>query len=163
MSDLPSHHGSDSLSDWQELMGGVPQGTFLGPLIFLLVTDSAAYDFDNRWKYVDDLNLVHTSTTGNISTAQPLNNFDTWVHASRISLNPAKYKILLVTFSRNPPIPCPLWNEGQDLKVCDSVKILGLMVQKDLQWSEQVATMVTKRNIIIFCRLKRFHVSGRPG
>jgi hypothetical protein len=72
-------------------MGGVAKLTLLGPLIFLAVIDSAAEDVHNRGKYVDNLNLVHTCRTRNISTPQQaLNNFNTWYHASRMSLNPAK-------------------------------------------------------------------------
>ena len=65
-----------------------------------------------------------------------------------------------VTFTRNPPVPCTLRIEGQHLKVCDSMKILVVMVEKDLQWGEQVATMVKKSNSKPFLLhyFNRFHV-----
>lgn len=115
------------------LTGGMAQGTLLGPLIFPAVIDSTAWDFDSRWKYVDNLDLVHTWTAGNISAPQ-LAVDNMWVQPSRASL----------TLARNPPVPCPLPIAGQELQVLDNVKILGVIVQKDPQWSEQVASMATK-------------------
>ena len=44
-------HYQDSLSDWQERVGGVAQGTLLGPLIFLSVIGSTARDVNSRWKH----------------------------------------------------------------------------------------------------------------
>ena len=40
------------------LTRGVPQGTKLGPIIFLAMVNDAALALANRWKYVDDLSLV---------------------------------------------------------------------------------------------------------
>jgi hypothetical protein len=129
----------------------VAQGTLLGPLIFPAVIDSTAWDVDSRWKYVDILDLE--TSAGNISAPQ-LAADNMWVQPSRTSL----------TLARNPPVPWPLPIAGQELQVLDNVKILGVIVQKDPQWSEQVASMATKcSNIFVFiypppfslCHLKK--------
>lgn len=151
----------DTVSDWQEMTGGVAQGTLLGPLIFLALIDSAARDADNRWKYVDDLNLAHSCKNNNWSSPQAiLDSFDEWVQSSKMSLNPTKCKVLSITFQRNPPTPSLLQIQGQVLQFCDSVKILGLTVQKDLQWGEQVNSMIKKGNKKLFFlrRLKRSNI-----
>lgn len=49
------------LSDWETLTCSVPQGTLLGPLIFLVVFDDAMRNATaERWKYVDDLSLAES-------------------------------------------------------------------------------------------------------
>jgi hypothetical protein len=66
---------------------------------------------------------VHSSLNGD--------TYNMWWNVSRMSLTPAKSKVLPLTFTRNTPIPCPFRIECQDLKVCDGVKSLGVMVQND--------------------------------
>ena len=49
------------LSDWQNLSGGVPQGTLNGPIIFMVLANDAARMKDPNklaLKYVDDLTVT---------------------------------------------------------------------------------------------------------
>jgi len=44
----------DFMSEWKDVLAGVPQGTKLGPRLFILMIDDVgALDID-LWKYVDD-------------------------------------------------------------------------------------------------------------
>ncbi|XP_030844181.1 uncharacterized protein LOC115925113 [Strongylocentrotus purpuratus] len=45
-------------SSEQELSCGVPQGTKLGPVIFLIMINDAAETTSKRWKYVDDVTIA---------------------------------------------------------------------------------------------------------
>ena len=72
----------NTLSDWSELSGGVPQGTLNGPTIFMaLANDAARVEEPNKLalKYVDDLTIVENVFGKQISTIQhDLDKFEQW-------------------------------------------------------------------------------------
>ena len=45
-------------SDWYEVTCGVPQGTKVGPVVFLAMVNSVAELQPNRWKFVDDITVA---------------------------------------------------------------------------------------------------------
>ncbi|XP_003730516.1 uncharacterized protein LOC100891003 [Strongylocentrotus purpuratus] len=59
------------LSDWMEISAGAPQGTRLGPLIFLCIINDVFKDSDVQcWKYVDDLSLLEFRLIGGTNDAE---------------------------------------------------------------------------------------------
>ena len=51
--------GEDCLSEWRNVPAGVPQGTKLGPWLFILMIDDINTSNTELWKYVDDTTIVY--------------------------------------------------------------------------------------------------------
>ena len=57
-------------SSTQEISCGVPQGTKLGPILFLVLINDASAGSSRQWKYVDDLSLGEVVKCGEPSSMQ---------------------------------------------------------------------------------------------
>uniref|UniRef100_A0A671SHZ7 Reverse transcriptase domain-containing protein n=1 Tax=Sinocyclocheilus anshuiensis TaxID=1608454 RepID=A0A671SHZ7_9TELE len=127
------------LSDWEYPSCGVAQGTILGPIIFLALTNNALQDQIAHWKYVDDMTMAQRWTSHQPCTLQQtLNDFGIWVEKQKMKLNSKKCKVLHVTRMKQIPAWPSLSIDQNILKICDSVKVLGDTIQSDLKWDGQV-------------------------
>eukprot|EP00057_Strongylocentrotus_purpuratus_P032639 XP_788330.4 PREDICTED: nardilysin [Strongylocentrotus purpuratus] len=83
------------LSDWSMLQAGVPQGTRLGPIVFLaMINDAAPPTGINAYKYVDDMTLVECRTLDEPSNMQSaVTDLASWSEDNHMKLNATKTTI----------------------------------------------------------------------
>ena len=94
-----------TFSDWAKVNAGVPQGTKLGPIFFLVMTNDLVLPKCDYWKFVDDLTASEVITKYGISTIQSdLDYISSWSSANHMKLNPKKCKELKVCFLRESPV-----------------------------------------------------------
>ena len=108
----------------------VPQGTKLGPWLFLvLINDLYVDDLANVWKYVDDTTASEVVAKGNHSCAQDIaDKVAEWSMENTVKLNSEKCKELRITFVKNEPQFAPIVVEGKELERVTSAKLLGLTI-----------------------------------
>ena len=140
---------------------GVPQGTKLGPWLFVIIINDLNIRNASLWKYVDDTTVSETIPKGAISHAQLIvDEVVEWSRLNRFQLNTDKCKELRISFAKNKPDLPPLMPCGNTLEVVDSAKLLGVTITSNLTWNLHVAEVIKKasKRLYFLLQLKRDHV-----
>ena len=151
---------ADCFSEWGPVPAGVPQGTKLGPWLFLLMINDLKVDAPT-WKYIDDTTISQTIPRGSLGDVQRVvTAVDTWSQSQLMQLNADKCKELIIDFKENPHNFSPLVVDSKALPVIDCAKILGVTISSDLKWNNHVVDCIKKANkrIYFIVLLKRARV-----
>ena len=143
---------NSSLSNSLTIRHGVPQGSILGPLLFNLYINDlpSVCTTCHVESYVDDSKLYLTFSRKEIEGGledlkADLPRVASWCCSNRLLINPDKTKFCVFGSSKmlgQVTIP-PLTFMGKDLHVVDSVKDLGVILDKRLSFNEHVDTLVS--------------------
>ena len=99
----------DSISEWMPVHAGVPQGTKLGPILFLIMINNLATHSPpplSHWKYIDDITISEVSSLGEVSSLQnDIDCISQWAQQNNMNLNPKKCKIMTICPLKNKPVP----------------------------------------------------------
>ena len=151
----------DCMSEWIDIPSGVPQGTKLGPWLFILLINDLLPAHHERWKYIDDATvseIIHINTPSKIQdTVDCVQN---WSVENKMQLNASKCKELVISFTKpKKEFPRLKIISGQSETV-NHARILGLTISKDLKWNQHITNIVKKANkrIYFIIQLKRAHV-----
>ena len=162
-----SVHGIDSQIENIEV--GVPQGSCLGPLLFLVYINDLPRAVSNSTTsmYADDTSLCLQSkdlSRLNEALNEDLEHLDTWLTSNKLSLNVAKTQSMLVsTTAKRNALNVSNQNlqiklHGTELEVVNKIKYLGVQVDNSLDWKSQVQAVSLKvsRGLGLLKHAKKF-------
>ena len=136
-------------SEKQPVKAGIPQGSRLGPLLFIIyindITDSIESDI---LIFADDTSLLVSGKTTD-DTARILNRdlgrINEWSVKWKVTFNADKSEEIIF-FKSNLKSNIPLVLNGEQVKRVDTHKHLGLYLTFNLDWSIQVHNVCLKAN-----------------
>ena len=153
-------------SGYREITCGVPQGSILGPLLFILyMNDLPAFIPNAKIKmYADDTNLGQKIDDVNDINQQLIPDFRKlceWLEINKLSLNFMKTEFLLFgnkSQLRNFDDLVGIRIKGRVIRRANSTKYLGTISDEGLKWDKHVSYISSKilRNIGVIKRVRTF-------
>lgn len=126
---------------------GVPQGSHLGPLLFLIFVNDVVkiFKFAKCLLYADDLKVYASisSIRDAVNLQRDLDSLALWCQANNMQLNIAKCKVL--SFHRNTsPIFFEYKIDDRQLERVKTMKDLGLLFDEKFTFNEHIDSIVAK-------------------
>ena len=148
-------------SEMEVITCGVPQGSVLGPLLFLLYVNDLPNISDKLkfFLFADDTNIYYDSDDL-INLEKTVNNelkkLSQWLNVNRLALNVSKTNFVI--FRAKKPIyhNVTLILNRKAIEQKDHVKYLGVFMDEHLNWKYQISNVAKKisRGIGIIAKLR---------
>ena len=135
-------------SEWSRVVSGVPQGTVLGPLLFLLYINDLPENLSSTCRlFADDCVVYKTiiSPENALTLQNDLDRLSEWEDKWHMKFNAKKCFLLRFTGSRSP-IENRYNLGGSELEELSSHSYLGVEISHDLKWNTHIAKITSSAN-----------------
>ena len=143
-------------SHWLTVTSGVPQGTILGPLLFLIYVDDIGNGLSSTVRlFADDCTLYREVRSLQDCTLlqQDINKLHSWTQKWQLALNTNKCKVMNISLKKKA-LPFTYCINNNPLEWVDVIKCLGVKIHRKLSWADHV-TEITSRASQILNLLRR--------
>ena len=136
-------------SDWQKIKAGVPQGSNLGPLLFLVFINDIVHVIRHcQIRLFADDTCLYISVDNRYDAAEMLNsdlaNVQSWADQWLINFSPPKTKTLLISNKGAPNNHPDLTLQGHIISSVPQHKHLGITLSNNLRWNAHINDVVTR-------------------
>ena len=146
----------------------MPQGSILGPLIFLIFINDIVLQVSPGSSislFADDIALYRPiiSDLDYRILQSDVTSLVVWINNSLLALQPAKCSYMLISRRSSPRLPLPnILVQGTPLSRISSVKYLGILINSDLSWSPHVSNLCSKARKLVGLLYCRFYKQADP-
>ena len=122
---------NESLSSSRNITAGVPQGSVLGPLLFLIYINDISENLQGSARlFADNTSLSYSSRN-----LQNLQHLYEWARRWLITFNPPKTEVLLIS-NTFIDFDMQLVMDNSVLKIVDMHKDLGVTLSSNKKWNK---------------------------
>ena len=136
-----------AVSEWCSVTSGVPQGSVLGPIFFVLfVNDLNDVVSSPLFQFADDHTILRPIfSEGDHNALQTdIHNIFNWTILNKLPLNPSKCSAMHMTRSKSPNYCDTYIMGGSTLAEVNEFKLLGVTFSKDLSFDSHIDTISRK-------------------
>ena len=134
--------------DWRTVHSGVPQGSVLGPLLFLIyINDIADLLASLPLIYADDTTLLEIVDDPAVSSDRlnsDLNKIAVWADKWLVTRNPVKSRNVVFSLKRNKQVHPPPFLNSNVVKDAECHTHLGLTLQSSMSWRNHIVQVFEK-------------------
>jgi exonuclease III len=146
----------DKISD--EILNelGVPQGSVMGPLLFILYINDLNLQLDDVFvNFFADDTLISASAKTYSEACEKINKsldmLNIWIKVNKVKLNVSKSKCILITTSsyvknkiNNDSEKINVCIDGEVLEFVDEIKYLGIVIDSHLNFKSHISYIIKK-------------------
>ena len=155
----------DCKSDRKLITHGVPQGSILGPLLFILYINDFSKSSDLLFSilFADDTSVfiegtAYSSIINDMN--RELEKVDKWLKSNKLTLNTKKthYMMFHRTRIKHKAPENKVHISGNNIVCVNNTKFLGLIIDSKLNWSDHITYIKNKisKSIGILTKIRRF-------
>ncbi len=140
---------ANASSQWSSINAGVPQGSILGPLLFLIYVNDIVNEINSKNTSVllNDTSLyiiVDEPLNSAISLNNDMETIHQWSQKWLVTFNPSKTETMVFSRKRNKPMHPNLIMNGVVLDPVIEHKHLGLTFTDNGKWNSHISLCVNK-------------------
>ena len=135
------------------MISGVPQGSILGPLLFLIYINDLPSSslFTKLFLFADDTKCLSriSSPSDSLLLQSDLDGVSSWSKKWLLAFNETKLHLLSINTKRSNPLSTSTadssyYINGRSIAPCNSHKDLGIVIASDLKWTDHLHLISSK-------------------
>ena len=144
-------------SDYKPVLSGIPQGSVLGPLLFVVFINDLPNGIENFIQIFADDTKLYGKAANHLSLQNDVNLLSNWSDTWQLGFNADKCKVMHLS-NKNPKVSysIPSKNEHVTITEVEEEKDLGVIFDTDMKFDRHINNVVSRANRILMIIRRTF-------